>query len=288
MINPGELLEGHQKLNNECRSCHEPFWGIDDKKCISCHTLADIGKDSTLADSLEETVLFHQALKNVNCISCHADHHGKIPREAISIFKHDLLNAASIKNCNSCHSAPSDDLHPVLSKDCNSCHSTTDWEKAIAFDHALIIADKKENCNTCHTAPTDKLHATLTESKCGTCHTSSSWTPVTFDHDKYFILDRHHNVECNTCHTNNDFITYTCYGCHEHTSSKMISEHREDGIYNISACASCHKSGDEDDARRSPSNQTKLNKKDTEDVKGYIESEEKNRKRNGEKDDDDD
>lgn len=288
MINPGELLEAHQDLNSECISCHAPFWGIDDNKCISCHTLADIGRDTSLTDSMQKNVLFHQALKNVACISCHTDHHGKIPREAISVFKHDLLSGTLIKNCISCHAQPSDDLHLSLSTDCNKCHTTTNWEKTIAFDHNLIISDKKENCNTCHAAPKDKLHSTLTESKCGTCHTSTAWTPATFDHDKYFILDRHHNVQCNTCHTNNDFTTYTCYGCHEHTASKMISEHREEGIYNITDCASCHKSGDEDDAKRSPSNQKKLNKKDTEDVKGYIESEEKNRKRKEKKDDDDD
>lgn len=288
MINPGELLEGHQDLNNECRSCHEPFWGIDDNKCISCHTLSEIGRDSTMEDSLQQNVLFHQALKNVECISCHTDHHGKIPRVPVSIFDHALLNVALINNCNSCHAAPSDDLHTIVSKDCKSCHSTSSWDKTIAFDHALVLPTKKEDCSTCHSAPADQLHTSLTESKCGTCHTSTAWSPATFDHDKYFILDRHHNVKCVTCHTNNDFNTYTCYGCHEHTSSKMISEHREEGIYNITDCASCHKSGDEDEAQRSPSNQKKLNKKDTKEVQDYINSEEKNRKRKGEDNDDDD
>ena len=132
---------------------------------------------------MQKNVLFHQALKNVACISCHTDHHGKIPREAISVFKHDLLSSTLIKNCISCHAQPSDNLHLSLSTDCNKCHTTTNWEKTIAFDHNLIISDKKENCNTCHAAPKDKLHSTLTESKCGTCHTSTAWTPATFDHD---------------------------------------------------------------------------------------------------------
>lgn len=288
MINPGELVEGHQELNNECRSCHAPFWGIDDNKCISCHVLAEIGKDTTITDSLQKTILFHQSLEQVSCIACHTDHHGKIPRVAVSIFDHDLLNISTINNCNTCHAVPDDQLHPLLSANCRSCHSTDEWDITVAFNHTMINADKRDNCNTCHNAPNDKLHISLTESDCGSCHGSVAWKPATFDHNEYFILDRHHNVECGTCHTNNDFTAYTCYGCHEHTSSKMISEHREEGIYNITNCASCHKSGDEDEAQRSPSNQKKLNKKETEEVKDYINSEEKNRKRKGDDNDDDD
>src|SRR6188768_370309 len=46
MLNPGELVDGHQKLNENCLACHNPFWGISNEKCITCHKLADIGKDS--------------------------------------------------------------------------------------------------------------------------------------------------------------------------------------------------------------------------------------------------
>ncbi len=73
--------------------------------------------------------------------------------------------------------------------------------------------------------------------------------PATFDHEKYFRFDRHHNNECATCHVNNDYGNYTCYGCHEHSRSKVREEHVEEGIYNYENCVECHKNGDEDEAK---------------------------------------
>ncbi len=287
MINPGELVEGHQDLNSKCVSCHEPFWGVDNKKCISCHALADIGRDSLVADSLQQNILFHASLEGQACISCHTDHKGKIPREAISNFKHTMLSLTVISNCAACHAAPGDDLHVLLDANCNKCHTTDGWESTIAFDHTFIQPDKAENCNACHAAPSDQLHKTIAESKCGTCHTNSAWKPSTFDHSTYFILDRHHNVECGTCHTNNDFTKYTCYGCHEHTSSKMISEHREEGILNVTDCASCHKSANEDDAKRVMKNQKNLDPASSDKVKDFIDPGKKHKEKNKGKDDDD-
>ena len=46
-ISPGELVEGHQNLNSDCFACHTAFKGISNEKCISCHKLSDIGKDTT-------------------------------------------------------------------------------------------------------------------------------------------------------------------------------------------------------------------------------------------------
>ncbi|MEY3421191.1 MAG: hypothetical protein RIR48_1480, partial [Bacteroidota bacterium] len=46
LINPGELSNGHQKFNNDCFSCHTPFQGVPNTKCISCHQLEEIGLKS--------------------------------------------------------------------------------------------------------------------------------------------------------------------------------------------------------------------------------------------------
>ena len=291
MINPGELIADHQDLNNKCRSCHEPFWGINNNKCISCHALDEIGKNISITDTLQQQkILFHNSLADQSCTSCHTDHKGKIPREPVSIFEHEFLPATSLSNCNNCHVSPSDDIHLLISTNCKSCHNTTGWKNTVVFDHQMITEKEKNNCITCHTAPSDQMHVSLKQSTCGSCHATEAWKPSTFDHSEYFVLDRHHNVECITCHTNNDLTKYTCYGCHEHIESKTISEHQEEGIYNITDCASCHSSGDEDDAKRSPSNQRQLNNKETEKLKDFIQSEKQNQERNrgGDEDDDDD
>ena len=116
-INPGELAEAHQKLNNDCFSCHKPFGGIANEKCISCHKLADIGKDKV---AKQNKPLFHQQLTNQECSSCHTEHQGLIPEHRLSGFKHELLSASIINNCISCHSKPSDILHKQASTNCNS------------------------------------------------------------------------------------------------------------------------------------------------------------------------
>lgn len=47
---------------------------------------------------------------------------------------------------------------------------------------------------------------------------------------------------------NNDYTSYTCYGCHEHSRSNIKEEHVEEGIYEYENCVECHLSGDEDEA----------------------------------------
>jgi hypothetical protein len=52
---------------------------------------------------------------------------------------------------------------------------------------------------------------------------------------------------CATCHPSG-FVSYTCYGCHEHDPASVRSEHLEEGISNFENCVSCHPTGQEDEA----------------------------------------
>jgi hypothetical protein len=284
-ISPGELVEGHQNLNSDCFACHTAFKGISNEKCISCHKLSDIGKDTTAISGesgIDKKILFHKNLSGQNCTSCHTDHKGIHPLTSLSSFKHDMLSQAVISNCNNCHNKPTDNLHRLLSSNCNDCHTTSAWKLEAKFDHSLIVATEKNNCVSCHKSPDDSFHASLKDN-CDKCHTTEKWKPSTFDHSNYFVLDKDHNVECNTCHTNNNFKIYTCYGCHEHSESKIIEEHREEGISNITNCVSCHKSSDEDDIRMQDNVNKKINKNDYNKVRDVIK---KDKKDHNKKDDD--
>ena len=73
------------------------------------------------------------------------------------------------------------------------------------------------------------------------CHKTEAWKPATFDHNKYFALDRDHEATCETCHKNNDYSRYTCYGCHEHSQAKIRAKHVEEGIQNFENCVECHR-----------------------------------------------
>lgn len=140
----------------------------------------------------------------------------------------------------------------LVSQDCIACHSDHSGVKRFRptgkFNHSLLEKATREECHGCHKSPRDNLHEQIT-GNCGKCHSQDKWTPATFDHAKYFELDRDHNVKCVTCHVRNDYSRYTCYGCHEHTPEKIRREHIEEGIRDFDNCVECHRNADEHDIR---------------------------------------
>ncbi|MFC2046956.1 hypothetical protein ACFLTK_01590 [Chloroflexota bacterium] len=92
--------------------------------------------------------------------------------------------------------------------------------------------------------PPDNLHR-LTSENCGACHSTATWANARFEHDQ-FSFDRNHPSTCSNCHTvANDYSQYTCYSCHEHSTSEIREEHLEEGIRDYQNCVSCHQSGSE-------------------------------------------
>ena len=257
LINPGELSNGHQKFNNDCFSCHTPFQGVHNMKCIACHQLDKIGlKSDNIVVLLSKNISFHKALTRQNCTACHLDHQGIFPDQKLT-FEHTLLDPITVQNCLNCHQKQEDVLHSALAGTCNSCHNFENWKTVTRFDHEMINKDQSQNCLSCHQKPKDKLHSRIV-TNCLSCHSVTKWKPATFEHSLYFVLDQDHNTDCIVCHKNNNFETYTCYGCHEHTPSNIASKHREEGITDFNQCAKCHKSADEDNI----SNEGRSKKKD--------------------------
>ncbi len=251
MLNPGELVQGHQDLKEKCLSCHTPFSGVPNDKCIACHKLADIGKETTAlgATSVSNSkIAFHEKLANQQCTACHTDHNGLNPESSLSGFNHEMLSAEMANNCIGCHQKPGDKLHGQISANCKSCHNTNGWALATKFDHAMLQGVEKNNCAGCHQSPGDAFHGSIKDN-CDKCHSTDKWTPATFEHSSYFVLDENHDAKCAVCHLANNYNNYTCYGCHEHTESNIRGEHNEEGIYNFTDCVSCHRSGNEHDIR---------------------------------------
>ncbi len=246
MVNPGELLEGHKKIKDDCNACHTFFKGLPSEKCIACHKLSEIGispdSSSGRSGKNRKNILFHQQLAGQECISCHTDHEGTKPGTSIRNFSHEALARAVKLNCAGCHASRQDSLHTLLSKDCGQCHQTSGWKPA-NFDHAMLKGSIT-NCLSCHRKPTDSYHDPLNDD-CIQCHRTEKWKPSTFEHSKYFALDNNHNAECKICHFASDFRSYTCYGCHEHSENRIAGKHNEEGIYNFGNCVSCHRSGNE-------------------------------------------
>jgi hypothetical protein len=188
-----------------------------------------------------------------DCFACHAPFTGTTTERCITCHKPEDIGKLTSLGQPIQKPLTSTPFHQKLVKqDCLACHSdhagVKRFRSASRFNHALLQAEARKECQSCHKSPKDPLHQKIT-GNCSQCHTQDKWVPATFDHDKYFVLDRDHNVKCATCHVRNDYSRYTCYGCHEHTPENIRREHIEEGIRNFKDCVECHRSADEDDIR---------------------------------------
>ncbi|MFK5986371.1 MAG: cytochrome c3 family protein, partial [Pseudomonadota bacterium] len=189
-----------------------------------------------------------------DCFVCHTPFLGSSPEKCISCHKVAEIGLKTSKGLAIAKEKKNVAFHQkLIEEDCIACHSDHKGVKAFKpiseFSHQLLEVNLQEQCDSCHVNPKDALHQEL-KTNCSQCHTQEAWQPATFEHDKYFRFDRHHNTQCASCHINNDYAKYTCYGCHEHSRSKIREEHVEEGIYNYEICTECHRSGDEDEAER--------------------------------------
>lgn len=189
-----------------------------------------------------------------DCFACHTPFRGSSPEKCIVCHKVDEIGLLTTKGVSIAGEKKSVSFHQnLIQQDCVACHSDHKGVQAFRpigeFSHELVALSVQEQCDGCHGGPGDALHQKI-RGNCGQCHTQKGWTPATFDHDQYFRFDRDHTTDCVTCHVDDNYGQYTCYGCHEHSRSKIREEHVEEGIYDYEICVECHRSGDEDEAER--------------------------------------
>ena len=187
-----------------------------------------------------------------DCFACHTPFIGSTPEKCIACHKVAEIGIKTTKGLAIDTEEKNVAFHQKLTEeDCVACHSDHKGVQAFRpigqFSHQLLEPAVETLCDSCHANPGDALHQKI-EGNCSSCHTQERWTPATFDHDEHFRFDRDHTTDCSTCHMNNDYSNYTCYGCHEHSRSKIREEHVEEGIYDYENCVECHRSGDEDEA----------------------------------------
>jgi hypothetical protein len=250
MIQPGMLSEGHRELDRDCLRCHTLMQEAATASCLRCHDLATIGlrttKGVSLAAGRRGKILFHASLADRDCTACHQIHAGTRHRQETT-FQHDYLAPSVRVACQSCHlgDKPANALHQGLKVGCAACHNPSGWRPA-SFDHAKVIAVTA--CVTCHQKdkPGDTLHRQAGDG-CAACHRTAQWSPASFEHARYFRFDANHPPDCQTCHVERaTYATYTCYGCHVHSPSRIAAEHREEGIRSFDNCVRCHRSGSEE------------------------------------------
>jgi hypothetical protein len=245
LLMPGDVIQGHAKLEENCENCHKKFdKAAQSALCADCHK--DVGKD------IAEKRGFHGRLEpGKECKECHTEHKGrnaKIAEFNHAKFDHSRtdypLKGAHLNakvKCTDCHkpgkkfrNAPSycndchkkDDKHKGgLGTDCAKCHVEKNW-KTTSFDHSKTkfkllgkhedvkcakchIDDKFKDtpmlCNACHKK--DDKHKGRLGPKCETCHTERNWKDIRFDHSKtrFKLLGKHEDVKCAKCHMDAKF-----------------------------------------------------------------------------------
>jgi hypothetical protein len=188
-----------------------------------------------------------------DCFACHAALTGAASERCVACHKPAEIGRLTSTGQPLAKPLTSTPFHQKLvSEDCVACHSDHAGVKRFrtygGFNHALLKKETRDLCHDCHKSPTDSLHRQIT-GNCGQCHGQEKWLPATFDHNKYFELDRDHNDRCVTCHVRNDYDRYTCYGCHEHSQDNIRRKHVKEGIRDYDNCVECHRNADEHDIR---------------------------------------
>lgn len=273
LLMPGKLIVGHAKLEGDCANCHVRFdRAAQDRLCMDCHK--DVAADARQSRGHHGRI---QALPCRSCHTEHKGREARIAPLEEAGFDHKLTDfplrgAHAPLECASCHrrgarhrDAPGqcvschrkDDAHKErLGPACGDCHAETRW-KDVRFDHTKTrfalggkhaqVACKechRDNlfkstplaCASCH-ARDDKHKGRLGE-KCESCHSATSWSAVTFDHDrhtKYPLLGRHRAVQCYSCHAANPYREKLQTGC--------VACHRKDDKHRGTlgaACGDCH------------------------------------------------
>lgn len=227
---------------NDCHAEDDPHKGSLGAQCADCHDERS-WKDAPFDHDRTRFRLLgkHAALA---CLDCHADR--------------TFANAPS--ECDACHRK--DDVHKGLNGPrCERCHTVTDWKRA-TFDHdrdtdfALEGAHAKLECTACHEGDPyrqrlprecdgchrgDDEHRGHNGERCADCHTVTSWSHITFDHDRdtrYPLRGAHRPLACEKCHVQPVYevaLKQDCYACHAADDVHAGQEGRE--------CAQCHSEG---------------------------------------------
>ena len=158
MVSPGPLLPGHAELTTDCFACHAPLRGASSELCVACHAVGDIGLRTTKGVPIAQRTVkssFHQDLIEQDCMACHSDHRApRLTQRSRKPFSHALLRTEVQQRCESCHAAPTDNVHRDLSAaQCGQCHSQQQWKPATLDHDKLFVLDRdhQTECVTCHT-----------------------------------------------------------------------------------------------------------------------------------------
>jgi hypothetical protein len=199
-VAPGDLLENHSRLEDNCLSCHTVFFGPSGGKCLQCHTpeKTNVFNEKINIINVEKKPLsFHYKLTANSCVTCHKEHKGRFVKSHAVQFSHEIIGIEEPNNCTACHQRPVNYIHQQASQNCTKCHDTSNWTSAEFDLHTAYFKfdrDHKPGCITCHPGSNYKTYT------CYGCH----------EHSEQKIERKHieegipNNKNCAECHPSGD------------------------------------------------------------------------------------
>jgi hypothetical protein len=253
--------------SSDCAGCHaEPdqHLGTFDPTCDACHTPSGWSPAILDTNNFAHRIstgfnLIHHSLdfaeNPIACFTCHQDDSWNFAADTCLVCHGEETPAAMDQHlleygprCLDCHDGADrmrsfDHAHvfPLLGKHaeitCDGCHFEQVWTNTKAI------------CASCHEEP--EIHLAVFGQQCQYCHIPEGWTPAPLRRHRFPL---EHGVEapsdCETCHQEN-YSTYTCFGCHEHEQAELEVSHLSQGIPGdeFPLCMECHIAGEIEESR---------------------------------------
>ncbi len=179
---PGPLLEAHEHLAGNCAACHQPWKGVTNQSCISCHgdfTDNNPHGDVNLSDKSQGLLPGKRLAAfadSLSCLSCHDEHRGRLA---------DIAVTAAFA-CTDCHEHPSIAQVPKHQRPMTRI-AAVKHIMAKPFSHAghaVLMSVDQLDCSSCHqldpTSPGKELSFSIKWSGCAgsDCHATPQEDPV--------------------------------------------------------------------------------------------------------------
>jgi hypothetical protein len=208
-IMPGQVIEGHAKLEAECKNCHVRFdRSAQTGLCLDCH--------KKVARDFESRRGYHGRLPDKECRACHTDHKGRDAKIAQIGSGFDHRNTDFVLK----------GAHAAAKVECRSCHVPP-----------KKFRDAPSDCHSCHQK--DDKHKGKLGTACADCHTEVNWKQTKFDHGKtrFPLRDGHADVKCTSCHVDpsSKNTSMACVSCHKKDDQKKGHKGRFG-----EKCETCH------------------------------------------------
>ena len=236
LVSPGKLSNAHVSLEGvgNCTKCHNFGEKTFRANCLGCH--------SEIKARVDRGLGYHSFTKNLECSSCHKEHHGrefKLIRWEPSKFDHKqagfvLEGKHAGKDCRQCHT-PKNIVQKEIAKKSDDARKRT-------------FLGLEPECGNCH----EDAHRGQLGKDCKRCHSTADWKSSTFSHAKarFPLAGKHASVACAKCHPqqhdgrtingNAAFLKFkgipygACIDCHEDKHNGKFGKD----------CASCHSPAD--------------------------------------------